>query len=780
VTVTAEAQRGEGRRGRAPGAAGQQDPRSGAWLVPFAAAAPLMLWYSRGGPTVLYNVVGLVAVAALAVGLRWHRPQRRRPWLLIGAGLALTALADAVWLGYDLLGADGAPFPSPADALYLASYPCIAVGLVLLGRAGTRVRSAHLDAVVVTAAVALATWFGILAPAYTGEVSIAVLTAYAYPAGSLVLLGAVVYAVVSGGTGTSSSDLLLAGIALNLLVDALWTVDLLDDTYVTGGLLDAGWLVAYLLIGAAALHPSMSRLPGRDPGLALVLSRQRFVVLVAAALTLPAVDLVLDPPPSELGKALVVAVGLAVAWRLYTIVSTVADDAVRDPLTGLPNAAWFAEALGEEIRDLEDRGGEVSVVLCGVDQLRVVNDALGLAAGDGVLIALGRRLETLERGRTRVARLRGDEFALLTSARTDGIGDRIWAHLAEPIPLEGALSHVTVSIGVAVTSDAGTDPLDLIRESETALHKAKRHGRQSIHHFGEELRAEAVERHQMEQDLPHALAGDELFCVYQPEVELLTGRLFGFEALVRWEHPTRGLYPPDRFIPTIENLGLSSTLFNHVLATALADQAEWARALGFHPAVAVNLSPLQLNDPDLRDQVVAAAERFATPLSSLWIEVTESAVADTSDLVAALCELRALGVLLAIDDFGTGFATLARLSDFEWDLIKIDSSFTAGLGQGGPAERTVAATIAMAKILGVQTLAEGVETADQARRLTDLGCDYAQGYHYARPLRAWDAIRSVSNDGFWHMGPAEPATRSIQGPRPKPLGTFSTPARGLQ
>lgn len=723
----------------------------GAWLALLVAAAPLMLWYLAGGPAVLYIVLGLAALGGLAVGVRGHRPARRRPWALIGAGLGLTVLADAVWLGYDELGTGGVPFPSAADALYLAAYPCMAAGLALLGRAGTRHHAAHLDALVVTTVVALGMWFGILAPVSSTEASLAAaLTAYAYPAGSLVLLGAVVYAVVSGGTGTWSSHLLLVGFAVHLLADTVSTGELLDDTYVAGGLLDAGWLLADLLVAAAALHPSMRQVPGRDPGVVLALSRRRFVVLVGAALTLPAVQVVFGAPSGEAGMVLVMVIATGVAWRLFTIISTVADDAVRDPLTRLPNAAWFVEVLGEEIEELEHRHGQVGVVLCGVDQLRVVNDALGFAAGDQVLIALARRLETLDRGNARIARLRGDEFVLLLDPGcAHAIGDCIWDHLDEPIQLDGVPLHVTVSIGVAVTSDAATEPLDLIRDAETALHKAKRHGRRSIHHFGADLRAETLAQHQMEQDLRHAMTSDdELVCFYQPEIELLTGRLFGFEALVRWEHPTHGLYPPDRFIPIAEDLGLSQVLFTRVLERALADQARWARALGFHPAVAVNLSPFQLNDPDLADLVVETAGRCAAPLSSLWIEVTESAVTDPSELVETLGELRALGVSLAIDDFGTGFATLARLSNFEWDLIKIDRSFTAGLGQGGAGERTVAATIAMAKVLGVPTLAEGVETTDQARRLADLGCDYAQGYHYGRPVPAADAIRSVTPDGF--------------------------------
>jgi EAL domain-containing protein (putative c-di-GMP-specific phosphodiesterase class I) len=248
--------------------------------------------------------------------------------------------------------------------------------------------------------------------------------------------------------------------------------------------------------------------------------------------------------------------------------------------------------------------------------------------------------------------------------------------------------------------------------------------------------------------LPDALATRQFFCLHQPEIELATGTLFGFESLARWQHPDRGLITPDRFIPAVEATGNAGKLFDTVLEQSLLAQSRWATNVGFRPPIAVNLSALQLGDPYLAATVALALTRANAPADSLWLEVTETAFADASALTT-LTALRDLGVNLAIDDFGTGWSSMSRLSQYPWDLLKLDRSFIAALGNDHGAEHVVKAMIDMAHALGIRTVAEGVETTTQLQYLIDLGCDIAQGFLFSRPVPAAEAIGHVDRNRRW-------------------------------
>jgi diguanylate cyclase (GGDEF)-like protein len=393
--------------------------------------------------------------------------------------------------------------------------------------------------------------------------------------------------------------------------------------------------------------------------------------------------------------------------------------------------------------------------VCDLDYFKVVNDGLGHAAGDEVLIEVARRISGCVRPSDLVARLGGDEFVIVTDGGEDHIevlAQRVIDTIAVPMTLsDGTRLTPSVSVGVA-HAGPGFDQSTLLRDADAALFRAKDLGRGRLHRFDDELRLQVVDRLLIQTEVPDALAHGDLYCVYQPEIVIATGELFSFEALSRWDHPTRGAISPDRFIPVIEDIGASRELFDHVLEQTLDAQSQWAKRLGFHPSVAINLSARQLGDTDLPRAVARALTRTGCPADSLWIEVTESALAgDTaSDILRALHDL---GVRLAIDDFGTGWSSMARLATFPWDLLKIDQSFVHALGGTTQyAEQVVSSTIALAHALGIRTTAEGVETAEQLDRLADLGCDVAQGYLFARPQRARDAITHITADGRW-IGP---------------------------
>ena len=436
---------------------------------------------------------------------------------------------------------------------------------------------------------------------------------------------------------------------------------------------------------------------------------------------------------------------------------TLARLASTDALTGLPNRAELTSSLNERIAMSSGRGG-VGICLCDLDHFKVINDGLGHHAGDEVLVEVARRMRGSVRPSDLVARLGGDEFVILM----DGAGDeleeiarRLIAAVAVPMTLsDGTTLTPSISVGLA-HYEPGEDHTSLLRNADAALFRAKDLGRGRFHRFDDQVRLQVADRLLIQTEVSTALANDDLYCVYQPEVAIESGALFGFEALSRWDHPTQGQISPTRFIPVIEDLGIAGDLFDHVIKESLGAQARWAKRLGFYPAVAINASARQLGDTDLPGAVATALSRAGCPAESLWIKVTESALA-TGDASNVLQGLHDLGVRLAIDDFGTGWSSMERVATFPWDLLKIDRTFVQAIG--GPnkyAEAVVVSTIALAQALGIQTTAEGVETHEQLDRLGELGCDFAQGYLFARPAPAREAIAHVTADGQW-AGPGSP------------------------
>ena len=439
-----------------------------------------------------------------------------------------------------------------------------------------------------------------------------------------------------------------------------------------------------------------------------------------------------------------------VETRLQQLAST-------DDLTGLPNRTSLAVGISERIASPSSQG--VGLCVCDLDYFKVINDGLGHPAGDEVLVEVARRIRSCVLARDLVARLGGDEFVIVTdgsSASVEALAPRVIAAVAVPMTLsDGTKLTPSITIGIA-HSNHGKDPSTLLRDADAALFRAKELGRGRFHRFDDQLRLQVVDRLFIQTELRDALANDDLYCVYQPEIIIATGELFSFEALSRWAHPTQGQISPDRFIPVMEDIGAAGELFTHVLTETLTAQAQWAKLLGFHPAVAVNLSARQLADDDLPGAVAIALTRAGCPAQSLWIEVTESALAAKATTSNVLLALHDLGVRLAIDDFGTGWSSMARLAGFPWDLLKIDQSFVQALG--GPnqyADHVVSSTIALAHALGIPTTAEGVETTGQLDRLAQLGCDNAQGYLFARPSTAREAITHITADAQW-TGPGTP------------------------
>jgi diguanylate cyclase (GGDEF)-like protein len=422
--------------------------------------------------------------------------------------------------------------------------------------------------------------------------------------------------------------------------------------------------------------------------------------------------------------------------------------ALHDPLTGLPNRALFLDRLGVALDRSRRTNASVAVLFVDVDNFKEINDSLGHSAGDRLLTELAARLRTMLRPMDTVARFGGDEFTLLfedlaSEREVVLIAERITQAVGRPIRLEPGEASVTVSIGIATVTDPTIPPDTVIREADSAMYRAKELGRDRYQLFDEVSRQRATDRLELETALRRAVDLSQLRVHYQPEISL-NGHVgvIGFEALVRWEHPERGLMAPSEFMPIAEETGMLEPIGAFVIDEALRQISRW-RQTRPDVTISVNLSVRQLEDPRVAPMLARAIESTGARPESLCLEVSEAAVAHNPEAsMRALHALKALGVRLAIDDYGTGSSMLSNLRRLPVDEIKIHESFVASLGRDPTDSGVVGAMVELGHALGLSVVAEGVETDVQLAQLKELGCDGAQGFLFspAVPREEADAL----------------------------------------
>ncbi|MDE0951912.1 MAG: EAL domain-containing protein [Halioglobus sp.] len=430
-----------------------------------------------------------------------------------------------------------------------------------------------------------------------------------------------------------------------------------------------------------------------------------------------------------------------------------------DPLTNLPNRRSFNEHLNRLLKRSQRQGTPAALLFIDLDHFKRINDSIGHAHGDSLLVEIAKRL-TIElreedainyfsennaepdsdsEGATEIARLGGDEFTVVLSdvaniADIEKVARRILESLSEPIALQSHNPVVTPSIGIAIYPQDGSDPDTLSRNADTAMYVAKAEGRACYRFYNEEMNSQAVEQLKMEEELREAMQNDELELRYQPQVETATGRVVSMEALVRWKHPTRGMVSPQEFIPLAESTGQIIELGEWVMAEVARHCLYWD-TLGLDSfRVCVNISPLQFNQHNLPQWIAKFIDQARLTPERLELELTESAIMNDAETnIGKLRELKALGIDLAVDDFGTGYSSLSYLKRFPIDTLKIDQSFIADLDTTDGAA-IVDAILALAKTLKLRVIAEGIENEDQLSYLVKHDCGFLQGFYFARPI----------------------------------------------
>jgi len=417
--------------------------------------------------------------------------------------------------------------------------------------------------------------------------------------------------------------------------------------------------------------------------------------------------------------------------------------AQHDALTGLPNRKLLRRQMDEKLQRTRRSTEKVAVLVLGLDNFKVVNDTLGHGIGDRLLRAVGKRLRSILREQDLLARLNSDEFAVVESglARPEDavtLARRLQDALADPFLIDGNAVSIGATIGIAMAPGDGDDFERLLKNADMALSRAKNEARGTFSFFEAGMDARAQSRRRIENDLREAIQNDLLRPHYQPLIDLSNGRIIGFEALVRWPHPERGMIPPVEFIPVAEETGLISALGGLMLRRACMDAAAWPDDV----RVAVNLSPLQFRVDNVLAQVMDVLRQTGLPARRLELEITETLVLEKSDQVlATLHALRALGVRISMDDFGTGYSSLSYLRSFPFDKIKIDRSFVKDLADNREAQAIIRSIVSLGHGLGVAITAEGVETEAELRCLRAEGCLEGQGYLFSRPRPNVDVIK---------------------------------------
>ncbi|MEV4349794.1 bifunctional diguanylate cyclase/phosphodiesterase [Actinoplanes sp. NPDC049596] len=705
--------------------------------------------------TALIMVQGLVALH-LGPG-RYLPAEQRTPWCHIRYAGYLFVIASVI------RAAVPSTMATPPTTMALIPNAFVVPAYLFLGaafagmlrrRRAAEDDPARIDALLVGLAGAFLTWTFVIAPAVDGSgmTVVRVVDAF-FPIVDVVLLVLVAQLMLAGGARQPALWLLVVAATAMFGADLLFTLRDAEMVTVSQHVIDLLFAVMFVALPAAAVHPSMRTLTQPQAIVIRDLSRTRLVV-IAFVMVVPTVVATMMPLGSvtnNVVRALLCAlVVLAVLVRVVRsnnsrVRAELANRrrATHDALTDLPNRELLAETVASWADRAEQEGLEISLLFLDLDRFKMINDHWGHEVGDELLLEVAGRLSAQVRTQDIVARNGGDEFVIALASPShlrlaDSLAERLLVELARPFKLSVGEVVISASIGVA-KSHGGAHALELIRDADTAMYKAKGSGRNAVALFDTSLREQVRDRVKLEQSLRGAAERGELAVHFQPIVDVATGELDGFEALMRWHSAEHGHVRPDEFIPIAEETGMIVEMGAWLLGESVRQLQAWQamRRPGDRPLhVSVNVAVRQLRDGSLVNIVDDLLRETGIEPSCLWLEITESGVMeDIETALLTLNALRSLGAVLCIDDFGTGYSSLSYLHRLPVGIVKIDRAFVNRIGEDGGDEPIVRAVLAMTHAMGHRVVAEGVETEAQRDWLHRQGCDLIQGWYYGKADR---------------------------------------------
>ncbi len=711
------------------------------------------LWLFTGLLLMMVGLIGWKAVSS---------PSRRVPWALLAIGLFVWTVADVYYTGWVSV-MDEPPYPSIADWMYLAFYPFafIAVTTLLMSRVKRPPLWVWLDALLVALGVAAYLW--LIGPDAFSEQEASAAANFmnmANPASDMILICLLLGILGVVGWKFDRQWLLLLLAALVLwMVDTAWMLGVAESSYNVGAIIDVGWPVAFAILTCAAWQGQGQPL-GPVVGLRSALV-PLVVIVFALALLLYGTQQSL-PLVSALLASLAIIVGAirsSVAFKQASVEAEAQRLAHTDSLTGLGNRRLLDESLEIAVHQtLSGQTQKCALLLLDIDSFKEINDSLGHRAGDVVLQSVSQRLMQAVHVSDTVARLGGDEFAILlrgddSDTRSMAVAESILRESVLPLAVGPVDLHVAMSIGIAHFPNHTTSAEDLLQAADVAMYRAKS-SRSGYAVFEQGQGLEERRKLLLTHELRAAVMQDQLFCEFQPKVDVLTGDVIDVEALVRWRHPHLGVLDPDAFLSVAEKAGLMGHLTHRVLDEALAQAARW-RAEGLPSAVAVNLSVTNLIDQHLPTMVSQMLETYQVPPAELTLEITETVLITEPILVQQVVgELHDMGVVISIDDYGTGYSSLVQLRRLKARELKLDHSLVTGLKHRSDIRAIVHATVGLAHELGLRMVAEGVESVDDLTELRALHCDVAQGFFICRPTSGERLTQWLRDDRSRQFGVA--------------------------
>lgn len=710
-------------------------------------------------------------------------------WLLLTSGFGAWAIGQAAWSIYEVGLGVTPPSPSWLDALFLGSSLLTLAGLLSMVRTAAGALSharGVAEGLFIAAGCLLLSWSLIGGAVVESDASaLSQVVNLAYPALDAMAFAAVVFVAVRRGRDLPSGlGLLALGIVCLAVSDsAFWYLSAVEQNVAGATPLDGGWVAGFLLIALGALRHRApahwqlrladSRMMPALPGLPAAAG-----VFVVAVGWLSSGNIGNDEPLVGVLAALVVlsvALLMVVSYENRALMGDregleerLRRQAFHDPLTGLANRALLTDRAAQSFARSRRTGASVGVIALDIDSFKLINDRRGHMVGDQLLRAVAQRLNATVRPQDTVARTGGDEFVVLVDdieSADDALAlaRRIHEAIHPPFELGPHQLLVAASVGVAVGSAPHSNFDQLLSDADVALYAVKLAGRDAVELFESEMHDRAREHLTLQTELREGLQRGEFRVVYQPEFDRDGTRLEGFEALVRWENPKRGLMYPERFIPLAEESGLIVPLGRWVLEQALEQAASWQQTPGEPPLrISVNVSAVQLNSPSLPEDLHKALSKTGVDPGRVVLEITESSLVESSPRVSeVLHALKRIGVLLAIDDFGTGYASISYLQRIPVDILKVDRSFVSRIGEKQRDGELLEAIVNIGRVLSLQTIAEGVEDSSQLEHVKQAGCDLVQGHLFSHPLQGEEAQRLASAHAR-----ATPATQPAPPRRP--------------